>query len=342
MVKISVIVPVYNAEQYIQQCIESLLCQTLKECEFIFINDGSEDKSREVIEEYIKLDNRIKLINQENQGVSMARNTGIHFATGEYIGFVDADDYIDGNMYEVLYQAAKESDCDVVISNFKSEIHQQKVITKYPFPINIVLNDEFIEQEILTYFLREDNLNTVCNKVYKSKIIKENNIKFPQKVPLGEDGMFNMCFFSKAKIMKYIDYSGYNYRAVIGSATRNIAEKDYFKRSLEVYLTELPDNYIEQIKYSKIQQLKSIKLIKSVMDYVHVYFTPCKELSFFKRYQYISNMICNKYVREALPIYFNEVYRNLGAYEKFIINMIKIKSTMGLLCATTYSRLRNQ
>ncbi|MFC3884778.1 glycosyltransferase [Bacillus songklensis] len=340
--KVSVIIPVYNAEKYIVECIESLLSQTLQECEFIFINDGSKDRSRQIIENYKKVDYRIKLINQENQGVSAARNTGLHIAAGEYIGFVDADDYIEKDMYEILYNSAKQSDCDVVISNFESEMEGHKVITKYPFPIGIILNKDYIEQEILLYFLKEENLNAVWNKVYKKKVIKESNVKFPEKVILGEDELFNIQFFSNAATMKYIDYTGYHYREVIGSATRNILENNYLSIALGVYTLELPEIYIGKIDKVKIHQLKSIRLIKSVMSYIHMYFAPCKDVSFSKRYEYVKNMVSNKYIRDALPIYYSEIYNTLGRYEKFIINMIKRKSVMGLYCATAYSRFRNK
>lgn len=340
--KVNVIIPVYNAGKYITQCIESLLNQTLQECEFIFINDGSTDNSREVIERYKKLDNRITLINQENQGVSIARNMGLRLATGEYVGFVDADDYIEKEMYEVLYNSAKQENCDVVISNLHGEMEGHSLIIKYPFPIDIVLKKEYIDQELLPYFLKEDHLNTAVNKIYKNNVIKENNVKFPEKIALGEDGMFNIEFFSNASSMKYINYVGYHYREVIGSATRNISEKDYFKRAVEVYTMELPKIYTGKIDNVRIRQLKAIKLINSIMSYIHIYFKPCKDVNFNKRYKYVENMIRNEYVREALPIYYSEVYSTLGRYEKFIIDLIQIKSTIGLYCATAYSRFRNK
>ncbi|CAG9613764.1 Undecaprenyl-phosphate 4-deoxy-4-formamido-L-arabinose transferase [Bacillus rhizoplanae] len=340
--KVSVIIPVYNAGKYITQCIESLLNQTLQECEFIFINDGSTDNSRKVIEKYKKLDDRITLINQENQGVSIARNTGLHVATGEYVGFVDADDHIEKDMYEILYNSAKQGNCDVVISNFKGEMEGHKVIVKYPFPVNIILKTDYIEQELLPYFLKTENLNTVVNKIYGNKLIRENNVKFPEKVALGEDGMFNMQFFSNATNMKYIDYVGYHYREVAGSATRNISEKDYFKRAVEVYTMELPNVYTGKINKVRVHQLKSIKFINSVMSYIHIYFTPSRDVGLSKRYKYVKNMIRNKYVREALPIYYSEIYSTLGRYEQFIVDLIKRKLTIGLYCAATYSRFRNK
>lgn len=341
-IKVSVIIPVYNAEKYITQCIESLLNQTLQECEFIFINDGSTDGSKKIIENYQSLDDRIKLVNQVNQGVSIARNEGLLVANGEYIGFVDADDFIGKKMYETLYTSAKQSDCDVIISNFESELEGHKIITTYPFPIEVTLNNDYINQEILPYFLKEDNLNTVCNKIYKNEVIRENNLKFPEKVPLGEDGLFNMGFFSFADTMKYIDYTGYFYREVEGSATRNIAGKDYFNRAIEVYNMKLPAIYKDLLKKEKIHQLKSIKLIKSVMSYIHIYFTPSKELSFRQRLRYIEDMISNKDVRKALLICYNDLYCTLGRYEKFVLNLIKRKSTTGLYCVTAYSRFRNK
>ncbi|WP_459501950.1 glycosyltransferase [Bacillus sp. C1] len=340
--KVSVIIPVYNAGKYITQCIESLLNQTLQECEFIFVNDGSTDNSREIIEKYRKLDGRIILINQRNQGVSVARNRGLDLAAGEYVGFVDADDSVKRDMYRVLYDSVKENNCDVVISNFESEMEGHKVTTKYPFPIDTVLKRDYIEQELLPYFLKADNLNTVVNKMYRNHIIKENDVKFPNGIALGEDGMFNVEFFSIATRMKYINYTGYHYREVVGSATRNISERDYFERAVEVYTMELPKIYTDKLNKVKINQLKSIKFMNSVMSYIHVYFTPSKDISFGKRYKYVKSMIRNKHVREALPMYYSEIYNKLGRYERLIINLIKRQSTVGLYCVTAYSRFRNK
>ncbi|PGE95497.1 glycosyl transferase family 2 [Bacillus pseudomycoides] len=340
--KVSVIIPVYNAGKYITRCIESLLNQTLQECEFIFINDGSIDDSREIIEGYKQVDDRIILINQVNQGVSIARNKGLHLAAGEYVGFVDADDCIEKDMYETLYNSVKQSNCDVVISNFKGETEGHKVITTYPFPIDIVLEKDYIEQEVLPYFLKADNLNTVVNKIYRNNLIKENNVKFPSGIALGEDGMFNVAFFSGATRMKYVDYVGYHYKEVAGSATRNISEKDYFQRAVEVYTMELPQIYTDKIDRVRISKLRSIKFINSVMSYIHVYFTPSKDVSFNKRYKYVKSMIRNEHMREALPIYYSEIYNKLGRYERLIINLIKRQSTVGLYCVTAYSRFRNK
>lgn len=339
--KVSVIIPVYNAEKYIIKCIKSLLSQTLHECEFIFINDGSEDNSRQIIESYQKLDNRIKLINQKNQGVSVARNTGLNMANGEYVGFVDADDYVDKDMYEVLYKSAKNNDCDVVVSNFESELGGHKIITNYSFPLNTVLKRNYIENELLPYFLKKDDLNTACSKIYKNKIIKVNNVSFPEKIVLGEDGMFNIHFFSHASTMIYVDYTGYHYKEIVGSATRNISNKDYFKRALEVYHLQLPI-YPGEIDQVKMWELKSIKLVNSVLSYIHIYFSSSQDVSFRNRYKYVKKMIAHEEFRDALSIFNRENYSTLGRYEKFLISLIKRKFVIGLYLTTAYSRFRNK
>lgn len=336
-VLVSVIIPVYNGEKYLEKCIESLINQTLQECEFIFINDGSSDKSKEIIEKYKINDERIILINQENQGVSVARNKGLEIATGKYIGFVDADDYVEKDMYDTLYQAAVKDDIDVVISNLEIEIEGKKVKSNYEFKSNIQLGTDYIKNYILSYFLKKEDLNTVCSKLYKKSIISRNNIQFPKDIELGEDGIFNMIFFSNCNKAKYIDYIGYNYREVLGSATRNLNDKDYFKRALEVYQMDISSICKINMDFNYIQKLKSIKLIDSVISYIYIYFTN-KDICFKKKYSYIKNMINNELVVKALKLY--EI-KKLSRYEKFIIKMMKNKCTLGLYMATKYSEFRN-
>ncbi|MBD3107683.1 glycosyltransferase [Bacillus sp. AGMB 02131] len=341
-VKVSVIIPVYNAEKYIRECIESLLNQTLQQCEFIFINDGSADNSEQIINEYKKIDNRIILINQENSGVSTTRNAGLHRASGEYIGFVDADDFVEVDMYEQLYTKAKEYNCDVVFCNYESEIDGHKLITDYTFPKNNLLDVDFINHTILPYFIKEENLNTVCNKIFKNKIIQEKNITFPRNMDLGEDGMFNISFFYTAKNTIYLDYTGYYYREVAGSATRNILKKNYFQQSLNVYNMELPDQIQNKIGIHTIKQFKSIKLIKSTIAYIHIYFQPSKEVSFLKRYLFIKKMISDKSVQESLSYYYIENQSGLVSYERALIYAIRKRLTIILYLITAYSRARNK
>ena len=119
MAKVSVIIPVYNVEKYISRCLESLANQTLKDLEILIVNDGSTDNSRSIIEKYLKKHSlRIKYFEKQNGGLSSARNYGLKYATGEYIAFLDSDDYVEKDMYEDMYKIAKKDDADMVECDF--------------------------------------------------------------------------------------------------------------------------------------------------------------------------------------------------------------------------------
>ncbi|MDT3428801.1 glycosyltransferase involved in cell wall biosynthesis [Paenibacillus forsythiae] len=338
---VSVIIPVFNAELYLDECIRSLQAQTLKSCEFIFVNDGSADGSRAIIEAAMEDDSRIRLINQENHGVSVARNRGLAIAAGEYVGFVDADDYIESGMYHTLYGQAVLEGCDAVVSNLESEIEGRPVVTRYPFDQGRLLDREFIRSEILPRFLRSDDLNTSVNKLYKRSVITEYSLKFPEKVALGEDALFNIHFFARAASMRYIDYTGYHYREVQGSATRNILDKDYFGQALRVYHTEPPEIYRELLPEPLIKRLQAVRFIKTAMACIYIYLKPSGAVKFRQRYRYISQIINNPHVREALPVYFEAESGQLGRFEKATLWMIRTRLTLGLVGIAAYSRLRN-
>ena len=124
---ISIIIPVYKVEKYIYKCIDSVLNQTYKNLEIILVDDGSPDKCPEICEEYAKKDNRIKIIHKKNGGLSDARNAGLKVATGKYIGFVDSDDYIEKDMYQVLYNNIIKTNSDISIVNLK-EVKENEII----------------------------------------------------------------------------------------------------------------------------------------------------------------------------------------------------------------------
>ena len=339
-IKVSIVIPVYNGEKYLTDCIESLINQKLKECEFIFINDGSIDNSSKIINHYRSIDDRIIYIEQENKGVSEARNKGIEIARGEYVGFVDADDYIEPDMFDKLYNEMLIDDIDIIISNFEEEIDGFKNIIQYPFDKNIILDKMYIQNTIMPFFIENDSLNSVCNKLYKLSLIKENKIKFPKGVALGEDGLFNMKLFSNSNEIKYIDYCGYIYREVKGSATRNLVEKDYFKRSLDTYKFNILDYCNLKLTEDEINIRKSKKFIESIMSYVYIYLKPNQGIRFKNAIKYINKMIRNQEVQESLEVYKNN-FDVSGRYEKLILYGIEKKSTIILFMACTYSRLRN-
>tara|TARA_R110001583_G_scaffold167713_1_gene320514 strand:- start:143 stop:1174 length:1032 start_codon:yes stop_codon:yes gene_type:complete len=342
MIKVSIIIPVYNVAEYLNECINSLIHQTLKEIEFIFINDGSTDTCREIIESYQQKDSRILLINQENKGVSAARNAGISVAKGRYIGFVDGDDYVETTMFETMYKLGFENDLDIVISNFITEQNGLKINKRVNFSTNQVFCSKDIQKEIIPYFLREDGLNSCWNKLYKSDLIKGNSISFPIGVANGEDALFNLNCFNKATKVQFFNYRGYYYREVKGSATRDILTKDYFKIALDVFNFNHVLKCNLSLSKTEATKLKSIRLITKVVSLIHLYFKSNSEKAFKLRFLYVKNMVSNKQVQDEIHKNWGALKANKSKYHQLFLYFIKIKWTLGLVLLTTYSNFRNK
>lgn len=201
---VSVIIPFYNCEKYIEECLLSVIDQTYKNIEILLINDGSTDASYEIAKSIAIKDSRINIISQINSGVSKARNLGIHNAIGEYICFVDADDKIDSRYIERLIQFVVS--VDIVICGFK-KIKDTDV--------DVILNESGIIEKEKVYF------NTICtnkitaacwNKIYRTKIIKENKLEFNEKIAVGEDMIFLLNYFQYCNSYYYINEALYMYR----------------------------------------------------------------------------------------------------------------------------------
>ena len=177
--KVSVIVPVYNVEQYLSDCLESICRQTLKGIEIIVVNDGSTDNSLSIIKSFQQKYSNIKLINKKNGGLSSARNAGIDMAVGEYLFFVDSDDYIDSQTVESLVRQAMRDDSDVVIYDTKF-IYANKIVIPHR---TVPSNKEDVVKYLLTYKLAP----SVCGKLYKTSLIKDHGIRFIEGLNVGED-----------------------------------------------------------------------------------------------------------------------------------------------------------
>jgi len=184
--KISVVVPVYNTEKYIEKCLHSLVNQTLKDIEIIIVNDGCTDNSISIVKEISSNDSRIKIINQTNQKQGAARNNGMREAKGEYIGFVDSDDWVDLDYYEKLYSAAREYDCDIALA---TNVRIGKKKTKKRINIEKKTYVTSLEDKINIGNQAKNPCPT--NKIYRRKFLEDNNIFFPEKV-YCEDKLFTI------------------------------------------------------------------------------------------------------------------------------------------------------
>lgn len=340
-IDVSVIIPVYNAEKYINDCIVSLLKQTLVNCEFIFVNDGSVDSSPEIIATFQEKDSRISLINQENKGVSAARNAGIAIAKGSYIGFVDADDYVNTDFFEQLLVAAKQSNAQIVVSNFNTELDGTIQNSKPIFETNKVFSAAEIKQRIVPFFVEQDLMNTACNKLYNKELIQSNKIVFPVGITNGEDGLFNIQAFYKCDAAYFLDYNGYFYREVSGSATRNFMKNDYFKMALEKFELDYSQFGIE-FKAQNIRLLKSKRLVNNLVSLLHIGLDSNNEMSFKDQKKNITNIISNATVQQVITEFWQDLKSNKSKYHQFILYCIKYQSVFGIVLAVKYSNFRNK
>ena len=215
MAKISVIIPIYNVEQYLPRCLDSVINQTLRDIEIICINDCSTDGSGAVLKDYASKDKRIKLIDLEvNKGVSATRNTGIDNSTGEYLSFIDSDDSIDIDFYEKLYNKAVESDADIV----KGEV-------------KIIDYDGNIGKDILHTQIKNNHSKLYfiyywVSAIYRRDLIIKNNIKQKINRPLGEDILFLNQAVLKSNKVELVDQTFYNYYKRENSAYSSVLSKE--------------------------------------------------------------------------------------------------------------------
>lgn len=229
--KISVIIPVYNAEKYLDRCIDSIINQTYKNIEIILVNDGSKDNSLNICKKYQKLDKRIKLINKKNEGVSIARNKGIEIATGEYLYFCDADDYLDIHALEYYYKEIQNS--DLIISDYYIVNENKNIKKSNSFPKNIridtikeidnlkisLLSNSYKHSNILNGDYTGEGLGFVWNKLFRKSIVDKNNIRFPKGIILCEDVCFIYKYLDNCKKIKLINKPLYYHEIINTGAT---------------------------------------------------------------------------------------------------------------------------
>ena len=239
MSKVSVIIPVYNVELYLEKCLDSLINQTLKDIEIICINDCSTDNSLNILEQFKNKDERIKLINlKENKGAAIARNEGLKIAKGEYLGFVDPDDYVDLNFYEELYKKAKQDDADIVKACIRTYLDGG-------LSVKSKLNDVINKTKNNFTFTHE-----WTSAIYRKYLIIENNIVFLSDYSMFEDIAFLTDFLIHSKKLSICNCVNYNYVKRKNSLDSNNYDCNKAARSLEILniiLLKLQDAYNKKI-----------------------------------------------------------------------------------------------
>lgn len=256
---ISVIVPVYNVERFLPKCIESILKQSYKNLELILVDDGSSDKSFEICKQYEQKDSRVVVIGQQNGGVSSARNHGLKVAKGEYICFVDSDDWIPRKSIQVLYEAISKDNADLAVGSIKKVKEGRNDILPSPSVV-IYIEDK---SEFLNY-VKQVFPGPVA-KLYKKEIIKKYSLYFPSGIAVGEDTIFLCSYLENCKTIISVSDTVYFYNRLNGSSATHkhySAIGDWFIQIVESYaklcnrvdyilaketISEIAKNYLLQI-----------------------------------------------------------------------------------------------
>lgn len=236
--KISIIVPVYNVEKYLDRCVQALIHQSLKEIEIILVDDQSPDNCPEMCDEYAKNDPRIRVIHKKNEGLGMARNTGIEAAQGDFISFIDSDDFVDNKTYETVYNKAIEKKLDTCFFRFcryfdNGKTEQVKDSVEEDYFLNAEDRKLFLLEMVgpkASYRLPEKYSMSACKAIYSLQLIKENNIRFvSERAVASEDLIFHLDYIPTAKRIGYLPYAFYYYFVNTNSITTTYSEEKYLR-----------------------------------------------------------------------------------------------------------------
>ncbi len=263
---LSIIIPVYNAEDNLSKCLDSIIKQSYKKIEVLCINDGSTDNSEKIIDSYIKNDKRIKKINQENSGVSATRNRGIKESNGDFITFIDADDYIEKHYIQNMMNTLMKNKCEMIISGY-TELRCNKFEEKsiYSSEKQNCIDISFPKK--INDFFSTFEFNPCWKQIISSEMIKKNNIYFEENIKYGEDMLFTLLCYSYSKKTCYLKNYGYFYLINPKGAMQN--------RTISALNKYLDDNIMITLKIKKILKLnsneinnldyKTFKIYKSIL-----------------------------------------------------------------------------
>lgn len=306
--KVSVIVPVYNVEKYIDRCLNSLINQTLKELEIIIIDDESPDNCPSICDKYAEKYENIVVIHKKNEGLGLARNTGLNIAKGEYVAFIDSDDYIDLTFYEKAYQNAIENNSDICFgeTKFLDDNLIEKQIMKNPYKIKkFIGNDvnDYVLANLLHNKVSDDFVNYmatgVWEAIYKKEIFDKYNISFvSERKYISEDYIFHLDYIPKCNIITFV--SGiYYYHCDNGSSLTSVYREDRFEKNKILYKEIL--NKVGQIKFSNdVNPGVYALFIQSIRHVLSLAYLNRKNIGTQKLKEIFSNICNDEFTKIAL------------------------------------------
>lgn len=307
---VSIIIPIYNSEKYLKQCLQSIKNQSYKKLEIILIDDGSTDSSGRICDQFEKEDCRCKVRHIKNQGVSNARNCGIKIAVGTYMMFIDSDDWIPVDYVKNLMTAIKKDKYDLAACPIYGQI--KKEWKDFSFDFHQYDSDKFL-------FLSENYFlyGPVC-KIYLSMIIKENQILFPKEISYGEDLIFNVEYLKKCQKIFITNQTFYNYRLENeDSLSRKYREDQFVMEKI------LNDKLFELIKIKGIKDEKLEKYYyRRIVDSAYNIILKNEKNVFWEKYRFIKNILNDAILEVALK------KGDTEGYSQKILNLMKRKSSI--------------
>lgn len=297
---ISIIVPIYNVEKYLKKCVNSILDQTHRNLEVILVDDGSVDNCAKISDDFSKLDSRIIVVHKKNEGLAEARNIGLKIAKGKYIGFIDSDDYIEKNMFEILYNNIIKYNADISVCNIVEEKENGEIIKVY------IKEDIGIQQfnkiEALQKLARDRTItNHACNKLYKRALFE--SIKYPYRRKMEDMATTYKLFDLANKIV--VDSSiGYHYiqrkSSIMGNINKELIEH------YELAVNE-KDEYLLK-KYPELKESIEIERINSIKTlFYYAIFANFKDIYDSEKYKKFLKEYRNNYKK-----YRNEIFAELN------------------------------
>lgn len=301
--KISVIVPVYNVEKYLHKCVDSILKQTLSDIELILVDDGSPDGSGAICDEYAQKDSRVKVIHKPNGGVSSARNAGIEVARGEWLCFVDSDDYIDETYLEDF--GVYKGDADMYMQGYK-RLYKGQIVATTSF--ERFKSNKF--DEILAYSETNHIINSPCFKLYKNELVKSNKLRFDTNTSYGEDHLFSLSYAICCNSINYSKGKGYNY---ITSDSESLTNRKIPSKQMVYYIKEvekLSDKLLENNKSEILQKAFDETLVDNVIRTV--------------RYCFYSKPQYDEYIEMISTFSFDKhKFNGIGCKRGFVVSILK-------------------
>ena len=337
MIKISIIIPVYNVERYIGRCLDSIINQSLDEIEIILINDGSQDKSLNICKKYEEIDSRISVINKVNEGPSIARNLGIDIAKGEYIMFIDADDWIEDNMLTEMYKLIKEKNVPICISNYFRNYGDKEDKVNLNFK-DILLDSDQIKEKLIFPLIGKSEFDTEeeilgfgapWGKLFDLKFLNRYNIKFKEELLIGEDLLFNIEALSKSSHVAINTKSYYHYWENNESIMKRYKDNcwEIYKKSIKSI-----EDFLTRNKWEiDIQDRFKIMKIGCVTRTINNECSSKNVKTFKEKISYIKQICKDDIVTSTL----DEIdYSRLSFKRKCILSLIKYRLSIPLYIFT--------